>query len=276
LKTPFEKIEFRTEYYKRTITAMLNLLKVDMRRVKFVKGMDYQLEKDIMIDLFKLMSITKVSQAKKAGAEVVKKSDDPTVTSLLYPALQALDEKYLNADAELGGIDQRKIFAYGRDFMPGIGIQRKFTHLMNPIISLSKKEKSKPGQEDVIQKMSASDSSSKIDLVDTPERIKKVMNKVFCLDGDITDNSALYLIKVFIFPIASKFDLIRNEENGGNVTFVTFSDLEQQVGLGSAGGGIHPSDLKNSMAHFFSNFLEPIREEFSSEENVNLIKLAYN
>jgi len=102
--------------------------------------------------------------------------------------------------------------------------------------------------------MSASDSSSKIDLLDSPERISEVMGKVFCLDGDITDNSALYLIKIFIFPIDNQFELIRAPENGGNVTFFEIPSLEMSISLGSKNGGIHPSDLKNSIAVFFSNF----------------------
>jgi len=48
--------------------------------------------------------------AKKAGAEVVKQSNNPLLSGLLYPGLQALDEEYLKCDAQFGGVDQRKIF----------------------------------------------------------------------------------------------------------------------------------------------------------------------
>lgn len=33
---------------------------------------------------------------------------------LLYPVLQVLDEQHLNCDAQLGGIDQRKLFSESR------------------------------------------------------------------------------------------------------------------------------------------------------------------
>lgn len=278
MKSTLEQVGYRTEYYQRMMTAILNRLGVDMSRIKFVKGTDYQLTPKVMLEMLRLTTVTHVKQAQKAGAEVVKHADDPFVSSLIYPMLQALDEKFLDADAELGGIDQRKIFGYARDFLPKIGIERKFTHLMNPIISLSKKKKGKgkPVGEEELTKMSASDSSGKIDMLDTQEKIMETSGKIFCADGDLTDNSALYLIKIFIFPIDGNFKLVRNDANGGNVTFSNYEDLEQQVALGSSNGGIHPQDLQNSIGIFFSDFLEPIRNEFNSEENLELLKLAYN
>lgn len=278
MKSTFQQVEFRTEYYKLMITAILRLLGVNLDKVKFVKGSDYQLEKNVVMDLLKLMNVTHVKQAQKAGAEVVKNSDDPLVTSLIYPMLQALDEKYLEADVELGGVDQRKIFAYARDYLPKVGIERKFTHLMNPIISLNKKKKSKgkTGDGEELHKMSASDVSSKIDLLDPPEKIMETSRKIFCADGDIVDNSALYLIRIFIFPIFGKFNLIRSDENGGNVTFDSYEELEILVGLGSKSGGIHPMDLQRSIGQMLSDLLEPIRNEFSYPENLELLKNAYS
>ena len=55
--------------------------------------------------------------AKKAGAEVVKQSQNPLISGLLYPGLQGLDEEYLKCDAQFGGIDQRKIFMFAEEVM---------------------------------------------------------------------------------------------------------------------------------------------------------------
>jgi len=52
---------------------------------------------------------------------------------LLYPILQALDEQYLEVDAQFGGVDQRKIFMFARDKLPKIGYNKR-CHLMNPLI----------------------------------------------------------------------------------------------------------------------------------------------
>ena len=44
--------------------------------------------------------------AEHAGADVVKGSESPLMSSLLYPGLQALDEQYLDVDFQFGGVDQ--------------------------------------------------------------------------------------------------------------------------------------------------------------------------
>lgn len=265
LKCPFEKIELRSEYYIKMIKSMLSKLNVDLTKITFVKGSEYQLEKKMILDLFKLASITSVSQAQHAGAEVVKKSDDPKLTGLLYPLLQALDESYLDADAELGGIDQRKIFGYSKDFGHKIGITKKFIHLMNPVV---------PGL--VEGKMSSSDNQSKIDLLETEKEIKKKISKVFCEDGNVEQNSILELIKNLIFKLTPIFTITRPEQYGGNVTYTNIEDLKIDVAKGSANGGIHPGDLKNSFVRFIVDYLEPIRKDFESEENKSLVQKAYS
>jgi len=51
-------------------------------------------------------SLTSVKAAEHAGADVVKQSESPLMTSMLYPGLQALDEQYLDVDFQFGGVDQ--------------------------------------------------------------------------------------------------------------------------------------------------------------------------
>jgi tyrosyl-tRNA synthetase len=70
--------------------------------------------------------------AKKAGAEVVKQSQNPLISGLLYPGLQGLDEEYLKCDCQFGGIDQRKIFMFAEE----VEFRRKKALLKN--ITLTK------------------------------------------------------------------------------------------------------------------------------------------
>jgi tyrosyl-tRNA synthetase len=85
------------------------------------------------MDLYKLTSLISEHDSKKAGAEVVKQSDNAPLSGLLYPLLQALDEEYLKVDAQFGGVDQRKIFALAKDVLPKIGYRER-AHLMNPMV----------------------------------------------------------------------------------------------------------------------------------------------
>jgi tyrosyl-tRNA synthetase len=123
----------RTEYYEKLIKQVLIELDVDLDRIKFVKGSDYQLSEEYTVDVYKFMSKITVDSAQKGGAEVVKQTANPTLSGLAYPLLQVLDEVYLEADAELGGQDQRKIFMLSRDHIHKIGYKPAI-HLMNPMI----------------------------------------------------------------------------------------------------------------------------------------------
>lgn len=133
MKTSWELLELRTEYYERLIRQILIELGVDLDRIKFVKGSDYQLSKEYTIDVYKFMSKITIDSAQKGGAEVVKQTTNPALSGLAYPLLQVLDEVYLEADAELGGQDQRKIFMLSRDHIHKIGYKPTI-HLMNPMI----------------------------------------------------------------------------------------------------------------------------------------------
>ena len=88
----------------------------------------------------------------KAASEVVKQGDNPKLAGLIYPVMQALDEEYLKVDAQFGGLDQRKLLMFARENLPKIGYKRRI-EIMTPML---------PGLAG--NKMSASDSKSKIDL----------------------------------------------------------------------------------------------------------------
>jgi len=131
MKAPWELLSKRTEYYARVIKSALSSIGVPINKLKFVKGSDYQLSKEYTLDVYKLSSLVSEHDAKKAGAEVVKQSQNPLLSGLLYPGLQALDEEYLKCDAQFGGIDQRKIFMFAEEYLPRLGYEKRI-HLMNP------------------------------------------------------------------------------------------------------------------------------------------------
>ena len=85
------------------------------------------------MDLYKLCSLVSEHDAKKAGAEVVKQSDNAPLSGLLYPILQVLDEEYLKVDAQFGGVDQRKLFAAAKDWLPRLGYKEVFPNMPSPI-----------------------------------------------------------------------------------------------------------------------------------------------
>lgn len=263
MKAPWHLLEKRTKYYEEIIKKLLEIIGVDLAALKFVKGTDMQLSREYTLDMYRLSSLASVHDAKKAGAEVVKQIENPKLGGLLYPILQALDEEYLNVDAQFGGVDQRKIFMFAREYLPKIGYKKRI-HLMNPML---------PGLNG--GKMSSSEVESKIDLLDSEEDIKRKFSKAFCPAKEIKNNGVLALAKVVLFPMlknkSKPFLVERPDKFGGNAEFNEYDEMENAYKEGK----LHPMDLKNAVAKYFCEFMAPIRKHFSSENMRKLVEEAY-
>lgn len=267
MKTSFELLDLRTKYYEFVIKGLLECLNVDVSKLEFVKGTDYQLSKEYTLDLYKLMSKITIDGAQKGGAEVVKQSDNPLLSGVVYPLLQILDEVYLKTDIELGGVDQRKIFMLGRDHLHKLGYKSNI-HLMNQMIpNLTGKTND--------EKMSSSEVNSKIDLLDTPKEIKKKINKAF-LEPKNTNVPLFLFIKYVIFPILElkekPFIINRDEKWGGQMIFNNYDDLSKSY----SDDLVSPPDIKLGVTDFLIELLEPLRNKFENNNEIKeLVKLAY-
>lgn len=262
MKAPWELLALRTQYYEAAIKAMLQSIGVPLDKLKFVRGTEYQLNKEYTLDVYRMSSVVTDHDARKAGAEVVKQVDHPLLSGLLYPGLQALDEEYLKVDAQFGGVDQRKIFTMAEKYLPQLGYAKR-VHLMNPMV---------PGLTG--GKMSASEEDSKIDLLDNPANVKKKLKKAFCEPGNITDNGILSFTKFVVFPLMKNnesFKISRPAEYGGDLEFSNFEDLENAF----AKQEIHPGDLKASVEAAINRLLDPIQAIFKDPKLQELAKKAY-
>ena len=190
LKAPIELVKFRAEYYRFTITALLKAVKVPIDKLEFVLGSSYELNADYTMDLLRLASITSEAAAKKAGAEVVKQTENAPLSGLIYPLMQALDEQYLDVDVQFGGVDQRKIFALAKDVLPKIGYKER-AHLMNPMV---------PGLQG--GKMSASDPDSKIDVLDDADVVKRKLKKAQAAPKVVEENGVLSFVEYVLLPVS--------------------------------------------------------------------------
>lgn len=188
MKAPLDLVAFRAKYYEFIVKSTLRAVGVDISQLTFVLGSSYQLTKEYTMDRFKLEGITRVNVAQRAGAEVVKQTNDPCLGGLIYPLMQALDEQYLDVDAQFGGLDQRKIFTFAMENLPKIDYKVR-AHLMNAMV---------PGLGEAA-KMSASDADSKIDLLDSPEEVTKKMKKAVCAPKVVEGNGVLAFVEHVIF-----------------------------------------------------------------------------
>jgi tyrosyl-tRNA synthetase len=267
MKSSFELLDHRTKYYEIIIKGLLECLNVDISKLNFVKGSDYQLTKEYTLDVYKLMSKITVDAAQKGGAEVVKQSSNPLLSGMIYPILQVLDEVYLKTDIQLGGVDQRKIFMMSRDHLHKIGYKSNI-HLMNKMIpNLTGKSND--------EKMSSSDINSKIDLLDNSKDIKKKINKAF-LEPTNIDCPLFLFIQYVIFPIIELkkeeyFIINRDEKWGGIMKYSSFDELINEYKEDK----ISPPDIKLGVSDYLIKLLEPLRLKCDKKEILDLMKLAY-
>jgi tyrosyl-tRNA synthetase len=262
MKSSWELLEKRTQYYEFIIKEMLKLVNVPLDKLHFVIGTDFQLQEKYTLDVYKLSAMASTKDTQKAGAEVVKQVTNPKMSGLLYPILQALDEEYLKVDAQFGGVDQRKIFMFAREFLPKMGYEKRI-HLMNYLI---------PGLGES-GKMSSSEPNSKIDFGDTDKLIRKKINKAFSVDGVVENNGLLALLKFIIFKKLEvenrEFVIDRPEQYGGKISFKTYQEVE----VAFAKKELASVDLKQGISDEIIKLIMPLRKAL--EKKSKLYQEAY-
>jgi len=257
--TSWEVLEKRYNYYKAAIPLMFRAINVDVKELEIIKGSSFQLEKKYCLDVLKMSTFSSVNDCKRAASEVVKFGDNPKLSGLIYPIMQALDEEYLNVDVQYGGADQRKIFVFARENLPKIGYKAR-VEVMTPLI---------PGL--IGKKMSSSEEDSKIDLLDDENAVKNKVNKAECVEGSL-DNGLLPFVKYVIMTLKNdrneKFIVERSPKFGGNMELENYHELEKSF----VQRKLHPQDLKNSIAREINSLLKLMRE---NKELKRLSKEAY-
>ena len=256
MKSSWEDLVYRVEYYEEVIKGMLESIGVPLDKLKFVRGTEYQLSEAYTKDVYRLANMASLNDATRAGAEVVKQTASPCLSGLLYPGLQALDEQYLGVDAQFGGVDQRKIFMMAREFLPKLGYKKR-CHLMNPMV---------PGLTG--DKMSSSEVDSKIDILDSAEAIEKKVGGAFCEAGNIESNGVLSFAKMVLFPLLNGAPFAVPSMK---TSFQNYKAMERAF----ASKIMTPADLKGAVCSELNKLLEPIRKKFQDPRLVELTKKAY-
>ncbi len=257
LKTPWELLNARSEYYQEAMKAMLTSIGADIKKIKFVKGSDFEYDKKYVEETFRLVSTTTLARARRAAAEIVRFGDEPRLGGFLYPIMQSLDVSALKADVAYGGVDQRGAYMLAREILPELGY-RKPVCLLTPLM---------PGLTG--GKMSASIPASKIDIIDSSKDLQAKMNKAFCPAKQSENNGVLAYTRGIVFQLKDNMVIKRPEKFGGNISYDDYKKLEKDFVMGK----IHPMDLKTALAKEVDELLEPVRKHFKSKEK--LIKTAY-
>ncbi len=254
--TPWEILEKRYNYYAKVIPLMIEALGVSSKNLSFVKGSDFQLESKYMFEILQMSSYASVRDANKAASEVVKMGDNPALSGLVYPLMQALDEQYLGVDVQLGGIDQRKIMVLARELLPKLNYLPR-VEVMHPLIPSL-----------IGGKMSSSNEKGKIDLMDDEKIVLNKIKMADCIAGDV-DNGVLAFVKYVLMTIKNdkkeKFVVERPEKYGGNLEYENYEELERDFKEKK----LHPLDLKNAVGKEINLLLKLFRKNKKTLEKLS-------
>ena len=222
-------------------------LGLDPEKTEFVYGTEYQLKPEYMLKILRMARNTTLNRARRSMDEVSRNAENPMVSQMIYPLMQAIDIADLHIDLAVGGIDQRKIHMLAREELPRLGLPAPVC-MHTPLI---------PGLNG--EKMSSSKGNN-IAVDEPAEDVQKKIMAAFCPAGQVENNPILAIFKYHIFPRVGPITVKRPAKFGGDVIYASYSELEQAF----MEGKLHPMDLKKSCAAYMIDILEPVRAKVSS------------
>jgi tyrosyl-tRNA synthetase len=220
-------------------------LGLDPERTEFVYGTDYQLKPEYMLKILQMARNTTLNRARRSMDEVSRNAENPMVSQMIYPLMQAIDIADLKIDLAVGGIDQRKIHMLAREELPRLGLPAPVC-MHTPLI---------PGLNG--EKMSSSKGNNIA--VDEPAAdIEKKIMSAFCPAKVVENNPVMAIFKYHVFPrIEGGITIKRPAKFGGDMTYQNYEDLEAAF----VSGAMHPQDAKKACAAYMVEILAPVREK---------------
>ena len=219
-----------------------------LKNAEFVVGTSFQRSSEFQDDVLTIALEVTMNRALRSMQTVGRDLENAKVSQVIYPLMQIADIKHLKIDLVQSGIEQRKIHALGIEVFDKINYKTPvFVH--TPLITSLQG----PGS-----KMSSSIPDSMISIRDTEQDIKRKMNKAYCPEGVKEDNPVLQISRLIVFPRIKEFVVNRPEKFGGNVSYNDYDNLEKDF----VNKKLHPMDLKNSVAKYLCEIIEPIRKSF--------------
>ena len=240
-----EKIREASKYYEEAFRFYCP-------KAKIVRGVDlYRGNGDYWKSVLKFSMHVTLARATRT-MQILGRSESDTldVAKYIYPSMQAVDIKFLEADIAHAGMDQRKVHMLAREVFPKMGWTAPIALHHKLLSSLSGEE----------IKMSKSKPDTAIFVHDSAEEIKRKLSKAYCPEKTVENNPVLAYVRDLVFSCKSSFKVERPEKFGGNAEFSSYAQVESAF----AKGELHPADLKNAVAREVDGVIEPVRKHFES------------
>ncbi|MFX0125216.1 MAG: tyrosine--tRNA ligase [Candidatus Hodarchaeota archaeon] len=211
----------------------------------------------------KVMEIARNSTLKRIirTAQIMGRlqSEALQASQILYPCLQCADIFHQQVDVCQLGMDQRKVNMLAREIGPKLFGSKPIVVSHKMIRGLNAPKTSYVSLEEKLLdlKMSKSNPDAAIFMTDSESQIRKKIQKAYCPES-IEENPILEYVQYFIFEKYDKFKVERSSKFGGDIEFDSYLDLETTY----LKKEIHPADLKNAVASYLNEIIDPVRETF--------------
>ncbi len=238
---------------------------MDLENVEFIYASDLVKNPDYW-ELVLKISIKNTLNRILRCTQIMGRSESETLSAsqILYPLMQATDIFYLEADICQLGLDQRRVNMLAREVAADLDRPKPVAihhHMLMGL--LPPPETDLEGYDRTIHmKMSKSNPDSAIFMLDSKKEIKRKITKAYCPPKDVKENPVLEYCKYIIFELVDKFDISRPDKYGGDVSYTSYSDLEEDYSKDD----LTPMDLKPAVIKYLNEFLEPIRKHFQENE----------
>lgn len=267
----WENIRWATEnYFKEGLIASLKCFGLDENDVEFITGKE--LYKDNIEHWETFMEVGKnitLSRNLRSISIMGKgRGKDVDMATLFYPPLQVADIFTMGINLVHSGIDQRKAHVVARDVAKKLTIKPlkdKKGNVIAPIAihqvliaGLTGPEKGSNDEESL--KMSKSKPNSAIFVHDSPDEIRSKIKKAYGPPKEIKYNPLINWVKTLVFwgEEKGRFEIKRPEKFGGDLVYTEVNKLVEDY----RSGELFPLDLKNGLADWLIEKLEPARKHF--------------
>lgn len=244
---------------------------LDMKNVEFIWASDFiKKHPEYWETVLKLSMHATVQRVLRCG-QIMGREDSVSnpAAQILYPLMQATDIYYLKADIAQLGLDQRKVNVLARELFPKIGLKAPVAIHHYMLLGLQFKENNLEGTDKKIaMKMSKSKPETAIFMTDTREEVSNKFNKAYCPEGVEENNPVLEYAKYIIFERYDKINIERPVKFGGNLEVKSYEKLRDLF----VDKKIHPMDLKNTIAKYINELLEPVRQHFEKDKKAKDLK----
>jgi tyrosyl-tRNA synthetase len=239
---------------------------MDLEKVEFVWSSDLARDENYWKKVMQVARNSTVSRILRCGQIMGRKESEVMQASqILYPCMQCADIFHLKADITQLGMDQRKVNVLAREIGPKIGYWKPVivsNHMLMGLLPKKPAEGLSAVEKAIEMKMSKSIPDSSIFMMDSPEEVKRKIEKAYCPACSLEDNPLGEYMRYIIFEKFRTVKIERPAKFGGDLELESYREFSRLFSEGK----IHPMDLKATVVKYLNEILEPVRKHFQTNK----------